>query len=249
MKTQLYFEKAAQTYDTFTDIQEDVFLSLFPLIKEKQFNHIIDLGSGSGRLTFKLFNIFNPKTLIGIDHSKEMIKKAQKEYFNPAIYFLHKDITNLDVDKEADLIFSNASFQWVQDLDPLFAEISTVKQRKLAFSVFLPGTFKELEQVISSTLGIQVTLPASHFNTIDYYRSLTTKYFSNYSEKKVSFTKEFTSLNALLKWIKQVGIRGAGSSPSLHWNSGMIKDIEATYLDQFKTITVSFDVACFCCDV
>ena len=79
-KTDLYFEQATTTYDTFNDVQEELFLLLLSLIEQKQFMHILDLGCASGRLSNKLFNIFNAKSLIGIDESKGMIKKAQEFY-------------------------------------------------------------------------------------------------------------------------------------------------------------------------
>ena len=75
-KTDLYFEQATTTYDTFNDVQEELFLMLISLIEEKQFTHIIDLGCASERLSNKLFNIFNAKSLIGID-GPGMIKRLK----------------------------------------------------------------------------------------------------------------------------------------------------------------------------
>ncbi|MAH80732.1 MAG: hypothetical protein CMP39_03510 [Rickettsiales bacterium] len=247
--TQLFFEKAAKTYDTFNDIQEDLFMALLTNIKQKQFNYIIDLGCGSGRLSYKLHNIFNPKTLIGLDNSKEMIKKAQKEYQKESIYFLHKDICEFPIEADSDFVFSNASFQWIEHLDHVFESMSLSKQRQIAFSVFLPGSFTELEQAINKALNLNVTLPATEFNPINYYEDLCARYFGSFTAKKLTLTKHFKSLSALLKWIKQVGIRGAGSSPSLNWSTGKIKAIEEAYINLFNDISVTFEVACFWSDL
>lgn len=46
---------------------------------------IIDLGCGDGKISIKLMEIFNPKFFLGVDSSRQLIKKAKKRGINSEV--------------------------------------------------------------------------------------------------------------------------------------------------------------------
>ena len=102
-KPELYNEKHSFVYNYGEKLIE--------LLDPKENERILDLGCGSGQLTFKINEIV--KETIGIDKSAEMIADAKSKF--PNIEFLVKDAENFKFDKKFDSIFSNATLHWVKN--------------------------------------------------------------------------------------------------------------------------------------
>ncbi len=85
--------------------------SLIKLLDPKKDERILDLGCGSGQLTFQI-NEFARET-IGIDQSAEMISDAKSKF--PSIEFQVGDASHFKFDKKFDSIFSNATLHWVKE--------------------------------------------------------------------------------------------------------------------------------------
>ncbi len=85
--------------------------SLINLLDPKKDERILDLGCGSGQLTYKINQL--SKETIGIDKSLEMIADAQSKF--PNIQFQVGDAEDFKFDKKFDSIFSNATLHWVRD--------------------------------------------------------------------------------------------------------------------------------------
>jgi len=74
---------------------------------------VYDLGCGPGNSTALLHEAYPQAKLIGLDTSKTMLAKAWKEL--PQAEFRETDIAAWAGDPNADLLYANASFQWVPD--------------------------------------------------------------------------------------------------------------------------------------
>jgi len=84
---------------------------LIELLDPKKDERILDLGCGSGQLTFKISEL--AKEVIGIDKSQEMIAYAKSKFKN--LEFQVADATNFIFLKKFDAIFSNATLHWVKN--------------------------------------------------------------------------------------------------------------------------------------
>jgi trans-aconitate 2-methyltransferase len=74
---------------------------------------VIDLGCGPGNSTELLVERFPQSEVIGLDSSPDMLRKARERL--PKCQFIQHDISTWSPQPGADLLFSNATFQWLPD--------------------------------------------------------------------------------------------------------------------------------------
>jgi trans-aconitate methyltransferase len=84
---------------------------LLPLLDARPGWRILDVGCGTGQLTAEIAR--TGATVLGIDHSPEMIARARSNF--PELEFQLADATALGFSEEFDAVFSNATLHWVRD--------------------------------------------------------------------------------------------------------------------------------------
>jgi trans-aconitate methyltransferase len=84
---------------------------LISWLQPKAGERILDVGCGTGELTYELSK--TEATMVGIDASKQMINKAKQQF--PDIQFFVKDATNFSFEEPFDAAFSNATLHWIND--------------------------------------------------------------------------------------------------------------------------------------
>lgn len=99
----LYNDKHAFVYDYGEQ--------LIALLNPKKHERILDLGCGSGQLTFKINAL--AKEAVGIDKSPEMIADAKMKFKNIAFHV--GDAEDFSFDDKFDSIFSNATLHWIKN--------------------------------------------------------------------------------------------------------------------------------------
>lgn len=88
---------------------EDMIALLSPQAGE----HILDLGCGTGHLAHKIASY--GASVIGIDHSPEMIAQAQQNY--PELTFATGNGEDFAFEGKFDAVFSNAALHWMKNAD------------------------------------------------------------------------------------------------------------------------------------
>jgi Methylase involved in ubiquinone/menaquinone biosynthesis len=101
------FSLAAKNYDKAAILQREVGNTLLALLNEidPQQKVIVDLGCGTGRLTFQLAKESFDAKVIGIDIADKMIEEAKKNYKAPNLSFLSSDAHNLPFPKSTVNLF------------------------------------------------------------------------------------------------------------------------------------------------
>ncbi|MHC1782992.1 MAG: methyltransferase domain-containing protein [Anaerolineaceae bacterium] len=80
---------------------------------------IIDIGCGPGNSTQILVQKWPDALVTGVDNSPAMIEKAKKDYPNQNWMLL--DAGKDEIKEKFDIIFSNATIQWIPNHQELFA--------------------------------------------------------------------------------------------------------------------------------
>lgn len=86
---------------------------LIQLLSPKQHEDILDVGCGTGQLTYQISQ--DARRIVGMDQSKEMIKNARLNY--QQIDFRTAEVTSFNFEEQYDAIFSNATLHWVLEPD------------------------------------------------------------------------------------------------------------------------------------
>jgi trans-aconitate 2-methyltransferase len=102
---------------------------------------VYDLGCGPGNSTAPLIKAFPQATVIGIDSSPAMLARAKAKV--PTAQFQLADLATWQPAASADLLFSNATFQWLpQHLEILQHYLQGMKQGAV-LAVQMPDNLKE----------------------------------------------------------------------------------------------------------
>ncbi len=163
------FERAAASYDHSAVLQREVcerMLSRLDYIKYAP-DWVLDMGSGTGYGSRKLIERYPRCQLVAMDIALAMHFQARPPFLRwqrwlpllakrSATHYVGGDIERLPL-REAcvDMIWSNLTIQWCNDLKQTFTEARRVLKGGglLMFSTFGPDTLKELKEAFKTVDG------------------------------------------------------------------------------------------------
>jgi malonyl-CoA O-methyltransferase len=208
------FDTNAFNYDAYADVQKTTADNLMQLIQSYDCESVLEIGCGTGCLSELLASKFRTAEFCFNDISPNMIKitgEKIKAVCNKAV-FIECNIEHLNIEKHFDLIISNAVFQWIRDFDKLLKKLYNMLNSSgiLAFTLFLDGTFYELDNAFKKTYNdenisynkhildfhsgneIKKTAERNKFKLISYEEHDHTLYYSN----PVEFLKSVKKIGA-----------------------------------------------------
>ena len=100
---------------------------------------VYDLGCGPGNSTVLLKNRWPAASVIGVDSSVEMLKKACAEH--PDILFTAGDIDHFSSPEKVDCLFANASLHWCDDHEVLIPKLTKNMSEGGIFAIQMPNNF------------------------------------------------------------------------------------------------------------
>ena len=112
----------AATYDRVSDVQFAWALEQLERLPLRGDEVVLDAGCGSGRVTAELVARVPRGRVYGVDVAPSMFAHA-RERLGDSATILGQDLLELDLPERVDVVFSNATFHWVQDHDALFAAL------------------------------------------------------------------------------------------------------------------------------
>jgi len=201
------FSKAACRYDRFAALQKEIGLELLARIPEKQYQHLLDVGLGTGWLTEQCAARFRGARTTGVDYALGMVEHAKKRKIDAVLQADAQDLPFAE--RNFDLVISNCVYQWVEDLPRAFTESARVLKEKgdFFFTCFGSSTLKELREAIDrqapqgqgllhhwhllTNKNIEEALRAAGFKEVHALSTIKKEKFSDFS--------------ALLFWLKTIG--------------------------------------------
>ena len=209
------FQKNLKTYSENSIVQEEMANKLVNLLTHNSYDSVLELGCGSGILTKKLNNKikFNNYTAIDIvEDCKEYIDKINQD-----IKFVQSDIEEMDLNEKYDLIISNATFQWVENLECFIKSLKKQLNPNgiLVFSTFGTQNFKEISKISNVSL--------KYLSISELMDCINPQYLE---ENKMEV--EFDSPIEVLRHLKLTGVN---SITQQHWTKSDLKNFENKYTE------------------
>src|SRR5699024_5284495 len=144
------FGRAAASYESHDVLQREVqqeLLSRLDFYLESP-ARVLDVGAGTGRGSALLKKRYGKAEVVALDLSVAMLRQSRRhrKLMRP-FACVAGDATRLPLASHSvDVLHSNLCFQWVEDLDALFAECVRVLKPGgfLVYSTFGPDTLREL---------------------------------------------------------------------------------------------------------
>lgn len=126
------FNKAASTYDDFSQFQDNVLANLKGMCPEGNFKLSLDLGCGTGNAA-SFLSVYSDH-LVSLDLSLNMLKKSQQK--SPDSLVVCGDAETLPFHNNCfDFVFSSLSIQWCESLNSIGREVERVLQSNGHFLV------------------------------------------------------------------------------------------------------------------
>ncbi|CAH0286973.1 Malonyl-[acyl-carrier protein] O-methyltransferase [Peribacillus sp. Bi96] len=170
------FSEHAKTYDAYANVQKSMAKQLVELLPQKNSNqkiNILEIGCGTGYLTRLLVKTFPNAAITAVDLAPGMVEVAKGMTKEVSVTFLCGDIEDMTLNGNYDLVISNATFQWLNNLPATLEKLLTrlTSGGTLIFSTFGNKTFQELHmsyEYAKEKLQLAIdSSPGQMFYTLD----------------------------------------------------------------------------------
>jgi trans-aconitate 2-methyltransferase len=153
----------AATYHQVSANQEEWGLEVLARLELEGDETALDAGCGSGRVTRLLLERLPDGRVVGVDASPSMVEQATGNLaeFGDRVELRVGDLTELDLDAEVDVVFSNATFHWIRDHDLLFRRLYAAMRPggQMEAQCGGEGNVAEFERAIEGVAGDQRFAP------------------------------------------------------------------------------------------
>ncbi len=220
------FSKAANTYDANASVQEEIGRRLFSLIPDASYQHILEVGCGTGTFSKKLLELA-PATLKLSDISSGMLDVCRERFKGDCrVSFLQADCEHEALGGNYSLIASNCAVQWFSSLDEGLCNLkkSLADDGVLVFSTFVKGTMQEIRSFSGS--GIEYLSESDLRDVVD-------RYFNKVQISAFTIKSHYDSAHLMLRSLRASGVTGT-SKDGITWTLKRLKDFETEYEDRFK---------------
>ncbi|WP_058554559.1 malonyl-ACP O-methyltransferase BioC [Thiohalocapsa sp. ML1] len=207
------FDAAANGYEAVAVLQREIgnrmlerlgYIRLAP-------KRVLDLGCGPGFTLDGLARRYRGAEILALDFALSMLRRARRRghWLNrPRLICADAEALPL-ADDSVDLVFSNATLQWVNDLDATFRELLRVLRPGglLLFSTFGPDTLRELRTAWAAVdQGAHVS---PFLDMHDIGDALVRARFADPVMDVERMTLTYADLRGLMRDLKQLGAHNA----------------------------------------
>jgi trans-aconitate 2-methyltransferase len=145
-------------YERFAAQRRLPFDDLLALVVPVPGGRVVDLGCGTGELTAELHRHTRAAATLGIDSSPAMLQRSA-ELQVEGLSFRHDDLAAVEPDGSWDVVFANASLQWVPQHRSLFPRLRDCLARAGQLAVQMPANFDHPTHILADRIGRELGMP------------------------------------------------------------------------------------------
>lgn len=201
-------------YLKFSDERTRAARDLLAQVPLAEARRVYDLGCGPGNSTALLLERYAQAAITGIDNSPAMLEAARKAC--PKATFAAGDLARWMPDDVPDLLFSNATFQWVPDHVRVLERLSASLPESGVLAVQMPDNLMEpshrLMQVaaeqgpwaakLSKAQAARDALPAPE----EYYAQLK-RFFRRLDIWHTIYNHPVEGVDGIIAWFRTTGLK------------------------------------------
>lgn len=191
----------------------DLIARLTWMCRDEQICKILDVGCGAGNSTRLLADSFTNVNVVGIDNSQNMIDKANSLQLDACSFKLcdiNHGLTSLG---QFDIVFANASLQWVDEQEKFFRDVARiVKNGFVAVQIPQDGTspFHQCLQHLAASDKWKTSFRHSRvFKSLNIgeYFDILSLYSRQISLWETTYHHILTDIKEIIEWYKGSGLR------------------------------------------
>jgi len=199
-------------YSRFAAERSKPFFDLLAMVQPVPGGDVIDLGCGTGELTVRLHEHTQAGTTVGVDSSEAMLARARPLAGN-GLRFEAADIGRFEADQRFDVVFANASLQWVPNHPRLLRRLAASLRAGGQLAVQVPANFDHPSHSIAAEvaheppfLEYMTVAPAAVASPVrppeQYAEMLHELGFSQQNVRLQVYDHELASTGAVVEWTK-----------------------------------------------
>ena len=222
-------------YLTFADERTRAAQDLLAQVPLTAARRVYDLGCGPGNSTALLVERFAGAMITGIDNSPAMLEAARKAC--PGAQFAAGDLTNWMPEHVPDLLFSNATLQWVPDHLDVMARLAGALPEGGVLAVQMPDNLMEPSHALmqkaaeqgpwraklAAAAAAREALPG----VADYYARLKPG-LSRLDIWHTIYNHPLDGVEEIVSWLSSTGLRP--------WLDPLSAEERADYLASYKAL-------------
>lgn len=170
--------------------------------------YVADLGCGPGNSTELLRDAWPDAVITGVDNSPAMLDQARTAL--PDCQFVEADISRWQPSRPLDVLYANASLQWITDHEQLFPHLASLLAAGGVLAAQMPDNWQEP----SHTLMRQVNAEMGYaprgrrpLPTVQTYCDLLNGAGCEVDIWRTTYYHPMASHRAIVEWLSATGLR------------------------------------------
>lgn len=168
----------------------------------------VDLGCGPGNSTALLRAAWPEARIIGVDNSAAMLAQAAKAL--PDCEFITANIEDWQPSEPADVIYANASLQWLTEHQTLFPRLVRQLANSGVLAVQMPDNWQEPSHTLMRQVAEELGFPESGrqpLPSVQQYYDMLTNSGCEVDIWRTTYYHSLESHQAIVDWLQATGLR------------------------------------------
>lgn len=169
---------------------------------------VADLGCGPGNSTALLHHRWPLAKITGVDSSPNMLNEARVAL--PNCHFVEADIGAFEVEQPLDLLYANASLQWVPEHYELFPHLVSQLKRNGVLAVQMPDNWLEPTHVLMREVAYEQGYPdrgRAPLPGVHAYYDILTEAGCDVDIWRTTYYHIMDSHQSIIDWVSATGLR------------------------------------------
>lgn len=203
----------ANQYSVFLDDRTRPARDLLARVELDGPQRVLDVGCGPGNSTALLCDRLPQAEVVGLDSFLEMLARARQEL--PEVEFVEADLRDWVSEAPFDVVYSNATLQWVDDHPKVFSRISSWVALGGTLAVQMPANFGAPSHRLLRALAnsprwaerLDGVLREDPVDSAEFYHRLLSGRGRRVDIWTTEYLQTLTGDDAVLEWVRGTALR------------------------------------------